>query len=104
MISTELRQKAVEPLVNIATTLIQQRSTSGWKAAQIHSEYKFGMMLTTLSITNRSGKSELVAIPIEYCAKINQFRVEYSEKTKKQISKIELEVTSKGVYDLKLIA
>lgn len=104
MITTDLRQKAVEPLVNLATTLIQQRSDSGWKAAKIQSEYKFGMMLTSLRITNRACKTELVEIPTEYCEKLNQFRIEYSEKTNKQISEIELEVTSKGVYDLKLKA
>lgn len=104
MITTDLSQMAVEPLINLAMLLIQQRSESGWKAARVESVYKFGMMLTTLRITSKSGRNELVEIPTEYCEKFNSFRVEYSKKTDSSVSEIILEVTSKGVYDLKFKA
>ena len=102
MIIQTFAKHEVEPLLALSTELIQQRNIKNWREAILTSEYKFGMMLTTLGFTDSSGKSQLVEIPTEYCEKIKAFRDEFIQNNANHIQQILLKINCGGVYELSM--
>ncbi len=92
--------RTVAPLEKIVTELLLLRGQKSWRQASIKSIYSCGMMITTLSLTNKFGRKNIVEIPTEYCQKINEFRLGFSQITGRSVANLTIVISPKGVYEL----
>nr|UUM00443.1 hypothetical protein [Vibrio alginolyticus] len=103
MIIQEQTKLRVEPLLVLATELIQLRNVSNWTEATITSSSNFGMMLTTLSYKTTSGETIALEIPTEFCERFNDFKKSFNQQSQNQIKQILLKVKAAGgVYELRM--
>ncbi|EGQ7973544.1 hypothetical protein I7Z51_002466 [Vibrio parahaemolyticus] len=102
MIIQEQSKTKVEPLLVLATELIQLRNVPNWTEAIITSNSNFGMMLTMLSYKTSSGEIKPLEIPTEFCERFNDFKKSFNQQSQNQINKILLKVKAGGVYELRM--
>lgn len=87
MIIQEQSKIGIEPLLVLATELIQLRNVSNWTEATITSSSNFGMMLTTLSYKTTSGETVVMEIPTEFCERFNDFKNRLTNRAKTKSNK-----------------